>query len=162
MAAAMPRCVQCQLLPAPWPPRPCAHPANHLPTLPLPHCCTPQGACNELCGDGYLQAARLAPPGGPVFSLAVDSRSQDGMPDQVYCGNHAKQVVVWVPPKPQLEPNVSGRLGVQPAAPFDFQTGSGSTPAGVGLAAAKPLQPSLAHGRAPLCSCLLEASAHMP
>ena len=57
----------------------------------LPTCA--QGACNELCGDGYLQAARLAPPGGPVFSLAQDSAT-----GTVYLGNHAKQVGVGEPP----------------------------------------------------------------
>lgn len=51
-----------------------------------------QGSCTELCSEGYIQAARLQPPGGPVFCLARDARSQDGLPDQVYCGNHAKQV----------------------------------------------------------------------
>lgn len=61
----------------------------------------------QAVGDvGFTLGARLTPPGAPVFSLAADRRSQDGLPDQVFCGNHAKQVLAWVPPKQELEANV--------------------------------------------------------
>ncbi len=30
-----------------------------------------------------MEQARLTPPGGPIFSLALDSREQDGLPNQV-------------------------------------------------------------------------------
>lgn len=34
--------------------------------------------------DGqWVEQARLSPPGGPIFSLALDSREQDGLPNQV-------------------------------------------------------------------------------
>ena len=57
---------------------------------------------------GFQEEARLTPPGGPVFSLALDAREQDGLPNQVWVGNHAKQVGVWLPPATELDPNVSG------------------------------------------------------
>lgn len=57
--------------------------------------------------DGqWVEQARLSPPGGPIFSLALDSREQDGLPNQVFVGNHAKQVAAWVPPAAELDSNV--------------------------------------------------------
>jgi pleiotropic regulator 1 len=41
-----------------------------------------------------------------VFSLLLDRRSDDGLPSQVYLGNHAKQVLAWVPPREALEAGV--------------------------------------------------------
>lgn len=67
---------------------------------------TSQGNCEELDVCGFKEEARLAPPGGPIFSLALDSREQDGLPNQVFVGNHAKQVAVWVPPAAELDSNV--------------------------------------------------------
>ena len=54
-----------------------------LPLPPPPH---PQGNCEELDVCGFKEEARLAPPGGPIFSLALDSREQDGLPNQVRLG----------------------------------------------------------------------------
>lgn len=63
---------------------------------------------------GWSEEARLSPPGGPVFSLALDSREQEGLPGQVFVGNHAKQVAVWVPPAAELDSNVSAAGGGAP------------------------------------------------
>lgn len=65
-----------------------------------------EGACEELCGEGYSEVVRLSPPGGPVFSLLLDHRTEDGVPNQIFLGNHAKQVVDWVPPRDDLEAGV--------------------------------------------------------
>lgn len=113
----------------------------------------PQAGGDELGAGGFVEAARLAPPGGPIFSLALDTREQDGLPNQVrflcgsplskgastavaiaggihlgqqqvhrplsvfhhvqvFVGNHAKQVAVWVPPAAQLDSNVRAKSGV--------------------------------------------------
>jgi hypothetical protein len=42
-----------------------------------------QGDCEQLEAGGLQEETRLAPPGGPIFSLALDSREQDGLPSQV-------------------------------------------------------------------------------
>jgi pleiotropic regulator 1 len=76
-----------------------------------------QGDCAELSVCGFQEEARLTPPGGPVFSLALDAREQDGLPNQVWVGNHAKQVGVGLPPATELDPNVSGWVGVVPGWP---------------------------------------------
>ncbi len=73
-----------------------------------------QGGCDELCTAGFSEVVRLTPGGGPVFSLLEDSRGQDGLATQVFMGNHGRQVVAWVPPSPQLEPNVSVPPGLLP------------------------------------------------
>ncbi|KAL4420306.1 hypothetical protein ABPG77_001396 [Micractinium sp. CCAP 211/92] len=65
-----------------------------------------QAGGDDLGTGGFVEAARLTPPGGPIFSLALDTREQDGLPNQVFVGNHAKQVAVWVPPAAQLDSNV--------------------------------------------------------
>jgi pleiotropic regulator 1 len=65
-----------------------------------------QGTCDAFGSGGYLEALRLTPPGGPVFSLLLDQRSDDGLPSQVYLGNHAKQVLAWAPPRAELEAGV--------------------------------------------------------
>ena len=65
-----------------------------------------EGDCEFICNSDFLEAQRITPPGGPVFSVLVDSRSDDGLPDQVYMGNHGKQVVAWVPPSAHTESGV--------------------------------------------------------
>lgn len=52
-----------------------------------------QGNCDELETCGLKEEARLAPAGGPIFSLALDSRDQDGLPSQVCAGQHC--MYVW-------------------------------------------------------------------
>ena len=72
---------------------------HHFPLAP------PQG--DDLGSSGFVEQQRLTPPGGPVFSLALDDRGQDGQhASQVLLGNHAKQVLAWVPPAPCLEQGV--------------------------------------------------------
>lgn len=66
---------------------------------------TSEGECDSLCGLGYVEEARLSPGGSPIFCMARDS-SPDGQPNAVFLGNHAKQVVAWVPPNAALEENV--------------------------------------------------------
>lgn len=62
--------------------------------------------CDELCGGGFEEASRLAPPGGPVFSLLRDDRTHDGQPNQAFLGCHARSIAAWVPPSHSLEPQV--------------------------------------------------------
>lgn len=65
-----------------------------------------EGDCNDLCGAGYTQVSRLSPSGGPVFSMLLDQRSEDGGANQIFLGNHAKQILDWVPPRGELEAGV--------------------------------------------------------
>ena len=65
-----------------------------------------QGTCDAFGSGGYLEARRLTPAGGPVFSLLLDQRAYDGLANQVYLGTHGKQVLAWVPPAPELESRV--------------------------------------------------------
>ena len=53
---------------------------------------TSDGGCDATCDNSYSEAQRLTVTGGPVFSLLLDRRSDDGLADQVYLGTHGKQV----------------------------------------------------------------------
>lgn len=66
-----------------------------------------QSQGEDLGSGGFAEAARLAPPGGPVFALALDDRQAGGQqPSEVLLANHGKQVLAWVPPSLQLEAGV--------------------------------------------------------
>lgn len=68
------------------------------------------GNTDELCCSTADEITRLAPEGGPVFSLVKDgyAYAQAGQVDrtQVFVGLSARSIVAWEPPQPNVVPNV--------------------------------------------------------
>lgn len=108
-----------------------------------------QAGGDDLGTGGFVEAARLTPPGGPIFSLALDTREQDGLPNQVRAP--------VVPPARRLTPSsllCHNDVWVGHFSPYGLF--AAQHVAGLGMrfvarSAAPPLQPPLT----PTCATLL-------
>lgn len=78
--------------------------------------------------ESGLRGEKFNPAGGPIFSFVQDPAAANPLLlDQsvnrgVFCGNAAKSVVAWAPPKPQLDEkiNLNGHTGwVRSVATFE-------------------------------------------
>lgn len=59
-----------------------------------------------MCIGGLEGSMRIALPGAPVFSLALDSEAVGSGRRQVFAGTAAKAILAWEPPQPQAADTV--------------------------------------------------------
>lgn len=73
--------------------------------------CSSELPMPEICGHSCLGevegALRVAMPGAPIFSMALDSEMSGSGRRQVLLGTSAKSVLAWEPPQMQTVENVS-------------------------------------------------------